>query len=887
MLRLMNMPVAKTKTKSHIWHNLSIVKTAEILGTNLEHGLSLEEVRKRQKLGKNALPETKPISRIQIVLSQFKSPLIYILLVAGAVTIVLKEYTDAVVILAAVFVNAIVGYIQEFKASNTLRELKKVIQQKAIVLRDGKEKEILQEELVKGDIVILKTGNKVPADVRLTKTWNLKIQEAALTGEWLGAEKMLKILPEKTPLADRDNMAYMSTIVEDGEGRAVVTAIGSHTEIGKVAKLITETKEEKTPYQKKLSRFSKIVGILIAGVSVLIFIEGIVTGRPFIEMFVTAVAVAVAAIPEGLPIAMTVILAIGMQRILKKKGLVRKLASAETLGSTSIIATDKTLTLTEGRMEVDVVSAEDKKLALEISALANEAFVENPDEPFRSWKIKGRPTDRAMLEAAGAGGVFKHKLEKIYHKVDEVSFNSENKFIASFYKKNGSLTAFVAGAPEKLISLSCKVKGKERQSKLTKATQAHLQKELENLTGRGLRVVAVAYKSLRGVKRTADMKLSKDDIFDLTFVGFVGLKDPIRKEAKKAFMLCRKAGMRLIMVTGDHLLTAKAVGEELGMQLKRENIMLGSELDELSDAQLSKKLSQINIFARVEPKHKLRIIEAWQAKNHVVAMTGDGINDAAALKKADIGVALGSGTDVARDVSDIVLLDDDFSVLVSAVEEGRAILDNIRKVITYLLSGGFTEIILIGTAILFRVPLPVTAVQILWVNLIEDGLPGIALAFEPKETDLMSQKPPPYDMPLLTREMKVIIIAVGIFTDLILLGLFFWLYKKHGIANIDYIRTMIFAGLTIDSLFYVFSCKSLRRNIWRIKIFSNKFLIGSVIFGWVFLLAGIYLPLFQNLLSTVPLRGGDWIILVGFGLTKLLLIELTKYGFIVRHKTQS
>lgn len=873
--------------KIHFWHNFSIIKVVEILGSNLEHGLSLKEVRKRQKLGRNALPESKPISRMDVLLNQFKSPLIYILLVAGAITIILGEYTDAIVILAAVFINTIVGYVQEFKASNTLRELKKVLRVKAIVVRDNREKEIFQEELVKGDVVILKTGNKVPADVRIIKTWNLRIQEAALTGEWLGAEKMLKILPEKTPLADRDNMAYMGTIVEDGEGRAIVTAIGAHTEIGKIAKLISITKEEKTPYQKKLARFSKIIGIAIAGVSILIFIEGVITQRPLIEMFVVTVAVAVAAIPEGLPIAMTVILALGMRRILKKKGLVRKLASAETLGSTSIIATDKTLTLTEGKMEVDIVSAEDKKLALKISALSNEAFVENPNEPFRSWRIKGRPTDRAMLTAAGIGGVFKHKLEKIYHKVDEVSFNSQNKFIASFYKKNGSVTVFVAGAPEKLIGLSCKVKGKTKQSKLTKATEARLQKELEELTGRGLRVVAVAYKSLRGIKHITDSKLGKDDVFDLTFVGFVGLKDPIRKSVKKAFKVCRKAGLRPIIITGDHLLTAKAVGEELGLQVKKENVMLGSELDELSDVALSKKLSQINIFARVEPKHKLRIIEAWQAKNHVVAMTGDGINDAAALKKADIGVALGSGTDVAKDVSDIVLLDDDFSVLVSAVEEGRAILDNIRKVITYLLSSSFTAIILIGVAIIAKIPLPITAVQILWVNLIEHGLPGIALAFEPKEKDLMSQKPPPYNMPLLTKEMKVIILAVGIITDLILLGLFFWLYNKFGIANIAYIRTMIFAGFTVDSLFYVFACKSLRKNIWRINPFSNKFLIGAIILGWIFLLTGIYLPLFQNLLSTVPLRGGDWVILIGFALTKLLLIELIKYGFITRHKIQS
>ncbi|NQU82512.1 MAG: HAD-IC family P-type ATPase [Parcubacteria group bacterium] len=880
------MSVSKTKTKIPIWHHLPIADVSKILDVNCERGLGMDEVLKRQKLGRNALPEAKPVSRLRIVLSQFKSPLIYILIVAGGVTLFLREYTDAIVILAAVFVNAIVGYVQEFKASNTLRELKKILRVKAIVIRDGKEKEIFQEDLVKGDIVILKSGSKVPADARIIKSWNLKIQEAPLTGEWLGAEKVLKVLDEKTPLADRDNMAYMGTIVEDGEGRAIVTGIGSHTEIGKVAKLIGETKEEKTPYQKRLSHFSKIVGALVAGASILIFIEGVLTQRPFVEMFVTAVAVAVAAIPEGLPIAMTIILAIGMQRILKKKGLVRKLASAETLGSTSIIATDKTLTLTQGKMQMDIVKAEDVKLALQIAVLANEAFIENSGEAFRSWKIKGDPTSRALIEAAGEQGIFKPELEKTFHKISGIPFNTQNKFITSFYRKQGSVVAYVSGAPEKIISLSTKVKGKTRQSQFTKATASHLEKELEELTGRGLRVVAVAYKSLKGVKNVANNELGLDDVSDLTFVGFIGLKDPIRKEAKKAFGICRKAGMRTIIVTGDHMLTAKAVAEELDLPTKKENMMLGSELEELSETQLGKKLNSINVFARVEPKHKLRIIEAWQKKNHVVAMTGDGINDAAALKKADIGVALGSGTDVARDVSDIVLLDDNFSVLVAAVEEGRAILDNIRKVITYLLSDSFTEMILIGVAILFRLPLPITAVQILWVNLIEDGLPNIALAFEEKEKDLMKQKPIAHGSPLLTREMKIIIFAIGVITDFILLGLFLWLYYSIGVVGLGYIRTMIFAGLTIDSLFYVFSCKSLRRNIWHINIFSNKLLVISWVLGWVFLLGGVYLPIFQNLLKTVPLGRFDWLILSGLGLTKLLLIEATKYYFIVRHKTE-
>jgi len=850
------------------WHALSPEKVAETLKTDLEKGLEEKEVGIRQKFGLNKLPEEKPLSKIKILLSQLKSPLIYILLIAGIITLALKELTDSIVIFAAVFLNTAVGFFQEFKASNTLRELKKILKVKAVVLREGKEKQVLQESLVAGDIIILKAGDKVPADCRIFKSWNLKINEAPLTGEWLSAEKNIDILKEGIPLADRDNMAFMGTTVEEGEGRGVVISIGEKTELGKVSSMIKEQKEGKTPYQKKLSRFSKIVGIIIAVICVLIFIEGVLTGKEVIEMFITAVAVAVAAIPEGLPVAMTVILALGMQRILKKKGLVRKLASAETLGSTSVIATDKTLTLTEGKMKVSAVSGFDEKLILTAACLANEAFIENPEDKKKKWKIVGRPTDKALLEFASEKDVLRPALEKENPRVDEITFNTQNKFIASLHKNN---TLYVSGAPEKIIELCSKVQ-KQRQVKIKKAL---LLKELEELTSKGLRVVALAQK-----------KTKKLDVKDLVFLGFIGLKDPLRKEAKQAFKTCQKAGMRPIVVTGDHILTAKAVAKELGLEVKKENVMLGAELDELSDSQLGKRLKKINVFARVEPKHKMRIVSLWQEKNEIVAMTGDGINDAPALKKADIGVSLGSGTEVAKEVADLVLLDDNFSIIVKAVEQGRVILDNIRKVITYLLSDSFTEIILIAVGIITKLPLPVTAVQILWVNLLEDGLPNIALAFEPKEGDVMEQKPKAKDHPLLTKEMKVIIFAVGIITDLILLALFFFLFKEHGAGEIDHIRTIIFSALTIDSLFYVFSCKSLRKSIFHIKIFSNKLLIFSWFFGIFFLLIAVYTPLFQNILKTVPLGFYDWLILFCIGFINFFLIELTKYYFIAKHQTE-
>ncbi len=861
------------------WHNLEIEKVAEILKTDLKNGLSEEEAEERQKkLGKNELPKEKPFSKLRIFLWQLKSPLVYILIIAGLITLVLKEWTDTVVILAAVFLNTLVGYVQENKVSNALRELKKILKVRAISFRNGEEKELLQEDLVPGDIIVIKTGDKIPADARIIENSNLKINEASLTGEWLTAEKDSRPLEENIAVADRDNMVYMGTIVEEGEGRALVTAIGLTTEIGKVASLVKETKEEKTPYQRKLSRFSKIIGIIITFICLLIFIEGIISGAKFLEMFTTAVAIAIAAVPEGLPVAMTVILALGMQRILKRKGLVRRLASAETLGSTSIICTDKTLTLTEGKMTVSQVESENKALCLKIAALANEAFVENPQELEPLWRIKGRPTDQALILAASKAGLKKDQLEKELPKIDEIPFNPQNKFIVTLHQKEKGNLLFVSGAPEKIISLSSKVKGKINK-KINKKSLSKLNQELEGLTRRGLRVVALAYKE------TKEEKISIEKVNNLTFVGFIGLKDPLREGVKEVFRICKKAGLKPIIVTGDHLLTAQAVAKELGLRVKRENVVRGEDLDKLTIEELQKKLNKIDIFARVEPRHKLKIIEAWQKKNQVVAMTGDGINDAPALKKADIGVALGSGTDVAKEVSDLVLLNDNFSIIVAAIEEGRAIIDNIRKVITYLLSDTFSEVILVGISILFGLPLPVMAAQILWVNLIEDGPLGLCLAFEPKEKDLMRQQPRNHDIPLLTREMKALIFVIGIITDLLLLGLFLWLLKYSG-YQMPHIRSVIFTALTIDSIFYIFSCKSLRKNIWQTNFFSNKFLIASWFFGALMLIIALYLQPFQTLLKTVPLNCFDWLLVLGLGFLNLVLIEATKYHFIVKNRSQ-
>jgi len=865
------------------WHNLSLEKVVKKLNSDIEQGLSLNDVEKRQKeFGKNLLPREKPLAKTKIILNQFKSPLIYILLLAGIVVLFFKEFTDAIVIFAAVFLNTIVGFWQENKANKALLKLKRIIKIKAKVVREGNIKLVDSSEIVPGDIFVLSPGDKVPADGRIIESRGLKINEMALTGEWISAEKKEKILPENTPLADRDNMVYMGTIVEDGKGKAIATHTGLATEIGKVVKIMKETKEEKTPLQRKVSRLARVIGIIIGIICLVILIEGVMTGNDFLEIFITAVAVAVAAIPEGLPVALTVILALGMQRILKKKGLVRKLLAAETLGSTSIICTDKTLTLTEGKMRVSEIfegrelldgKKEDHSLSLKIASLANEAFVENPEESIEKWIVRGRPTDRALLLAGIETGFNRKEFEKRMKKIGEIPFNSLNKYLAiGFETEKKEKIFYFSGAPEKLLKISGFLKVGKNQISLDKRKKEKIRKKMEEMTGKGLRVIGVAYKKTKKL----DNFLKKPE--NLIFVGLIGLKDPIRKEAKEAIKICREAGMRPIIVTGDHKLTALAVARELGFRVKEKNIMTGGELEELSDKELKEKIREIQIFARVEPKHKMRIINAWQERGEVVAMTGDGINDAPAIKKADIGIALGSGTEVAKEVSDLVLLTDNFNVIVAAVEEGRAIIDNIRKVITYLLSDSFTETILIGVGLLLGYPLPISAVQILWVNFIEDGLPSISLAFEPDEKDLMKRRPEPRNLSLLTKEMKVIILGIGIITDLILLAIFFWLWKRN--HDIAYVRTMIFAALSIDSIFYVFSCRSLRKNIWHINLFSNKLLVFSWVFGIIMLIAALYFPPLQTLLKTVPLEIWDWLILGGLGLTEFFLIESVKYLFI-------
>ncbi len=861
-------------------------------------GLSAKEARVRlAQNGYNELPREKSFSWFLILLSQFKSSLIYILLVAALISFILGDTVDAWVILAAVGLNVLVGFFQEWRAQKSLEKLREVVTQTAQVRRDGQEITVEARQLVVGDIVILRAGDKIPADIRLIRSNNLQVDEASLTGESVPVKKITVALPSAVIVAERKNFVFMGTIIVAGSGEGVVTATGSSTEIGQIARLIKETHEEETPLQKKLSVFSRKLGVIILFLAGIIFLTGLAFGYEMERMFTTAVALAVAAIPEGLVVVVTVILAIGMQRILKHKALVRKLVAAETLGSTTVICTDKTGTLTEGVMRVVRIITHNHDLdttrksprhqeiglplksyflALKIGILSSDAYIENPHEVIEHRRVFGLPTEKALILAADQVGLDVDALRRDNPRLSVIPFDSEQKFMATLCQdKKGRRYLYTKGAPEKILEFSSHIDLDGKIEALNNDKRERLKKEFEKLSFEGLRILALGFKKVD--KRVISLDNYKSAMSGLVFVGFVGIKDPLRHEARQTIELCQKAGLRPVMLTGDHRLTAQAIARELGLPHEDKNIIEGSEFEKFDEDALKKRITDISVYARLNPQDKLRIIDAWQARGEVVAMTGDGVNDAPALKSADIGVALGSGTDVAKETADIVLLDNNFRTIVRAVQEGRLIYDNIKKVILYLLSDSFTEIVIISASILLGWPLPLIAAQILWINLVTDGFPNIALTVEPDESETMSGRPVSIKEPILDGEMKAIIIAISLITGFIALVLFYWLWQTSG--DIVLARTVIFTAVAVDSLFYVFSSRSLKQPIWKQKLFSNKYLIVACLLGLFVQLLAIYLPFFQQVLGTVPLAPFHWVIVFVFSGITVAAMESIKWIF--------
>lgn len=875
-------------------HSLSDRDALKSLGSS-KNGLSSQVVAARMKdVGPNELPRPKRARAVKIFVGQFKSELIIILIAAAVVSFLLDQFVESAVILFAVLVNVVVGFIQEFQAERALDALQRVVTVHARVLRDGIELRVEAKELVPGDIILLEAGDTVPADARVLECTDAKTNESSLTGESLPVSKTTEPLLAETPLADRTNMALAGTLFVEGTATAVVSATGLASEIGHIARLLHEVSDDPTPLQKKMAAMSRWLGIIVVTLALAVFVFGVLSGIEPREMFIIAVAMAVSAIPEGLVISMTIVLALGMRSILKQHALVRNLLAAETLGSTTVICTDKTGTLTKGEMRISrivslnhtVAMNSDAKptfsekesheilLALRIGVLSNNAHLEQDGKDPDRVITAGNPTEQALLLAGWMIGLARPALEHEAPRLAEIPFDATKKMMATLHRFGKGTILYVKGAPERILKTCTRVKDGADHRPLDDKTRKKLLATMESLSRQGLRILAISYRHM-----TAET-IKEDDVCDLTFLAFVCFRDPLRATSKETLALARRAGIRVVMITGDHPLTAARIATELGFPSGPRHIMDGERLETLSDEELKKRVRDIAVYARVTPEHKLRIIHAWKARGEVVAMTGDGTNDSPALKKADIGVALGSGTDVAKEASDIVLLDNRFSTIVHAVEQGRVIFDNLKKVTLYLLSDSFGELILIIGSILLGYPIPILAAQILWINIIDDSFPSIALTKEPKEGDVMAEPPRGHDAPILDRKLMVLIFIASTAAGVFNLIMFAILMRSTG--DLIFARTMIFTSLAFDSLLYVFSVRSLRHSIFTRSPFSNRFLLLAVFISFLFQCIALYIPAFQRIFHTVPLGFRDWGIIVALSTFEILLIELAK--FIIRSK---
>lgn len=801
-------------------------------------GLSDSQVGELLKVyGKNCLPQAKKATAFSLYLSQLKSPLIYILLAASIITLLLKDYLDSIVILTAVFINSLLGFIQEHKAKKTLENLKKLISQTSKVIRNNKTIEIDSELLVPEDIVLLYAGDKIPADGEVLEDVKLLVNESLLTGESLPIEKKAG-----------DNV-FGGTSVSAGRGVIKIKKTGSATEIGQIASELQKNKEEKTPLQKKLDNLANILAIIVIALSSLVFLIGIITKEDPLTIFTTSLAIAVSAIPEGLAVSLTAILAVGMQRILKRKAVVRKLISAETLGSVTLIATDKTGTLTEGQMRITKTHLLDEPLAIKTAILANNT--ETPIEiALWDW-VRSKDYDPDLLQENSK-------------RDEEIPFSPETKFMATRVGEE----IFIKGAPE-IILEKCALDNTEKEK---------IQKTLDEYTSLGLHTIALAHKSLVGAGSSRPSDLS-GNLHGFTFLGLLGAEDPIRQSVKEAIENCQKAGIKIVVVTGDYQKTAEFVLKKIGLPITNPEteIIDGRELEEISDDDLSRKIKNIKLFARVSPHQKLKIVKAFQSQGEIVAVTGDGVNDALALKEADIGVVVNSASDVAKDTADIVLLDSNFSTIVAAIEEGRGIFDNIKRVTLYLISDVFSEITIILTSLLLRLPLPLTAAQILWINIIGDGLPNLALTIEPKSRNLLSRPPKNPNEPLLNTQMKSLILIISLVSGLFAAAIFIYYLKTTG--DLVLARTMAFTLHAVDSLIYVFAARALTKPIYKVNPFKNPSLILAVAVGFLLQIVVLYTPTMNVLFKTVPISGMGWLQIISLSSLVIIVIEATKLVF--------
>lgn len=871
----------------------AVLKT---LNTSEETGLSSVEAEKRlEKYGKNELKEEEKTSVVKLFLSQFKSFLIIILLAAALVSAFLGELVDAFVILFTVILAGVLGFVQEYRAEESIKLLKSLTSPEALILRDGKEGKVLSSLLVPGDILLLQAGDRIPADARLLEALSLKVDESSLTGESVPVEKSTAIFPPETPQPDRRNMVYTGTSVTYGRGKAVITATGMSTAFGKLAGLLGEIERERTPLQEKLDQFGRWLGtatlIIVAFVAILGIIEGF---DPF-EMFLWGVALAVAAIPEALPAVVTVGLALGVRRMVKRHALVRKLPSVETLGSTNIICTDKTGTLTQNKMTVEKAYVNGDLLNVTGEGYKPIGDFFNGDNPVSEdihlhrllvtgtlcndaglvetegvWDITGDPTEGALVVAAAKEGIWKTALEEKHRRKGEVPFSSERKMMTTLNTSEDELYAYSKGAPEVILASCTKIFLEGREEELTPERKQEILNVVNDLANQTLRVMGFAYR------KVPEDILPEEAEKEMVFSGLMGMRDPPREEVKVGIATCTSAGIRTIMITGDHKTTAFAIARELGIFQEGDLVLTGTELETLGDREFEEIVEKVSVYARVYPEHKLRVVEALKKKGYIVAMTGDGVNDAPALKAADMGIAMGiTGTDVSKEASSMILTDDNFASIVSAVEEGRNILKNIKNFIAYGLTCHIGLVIIVLVGVLAWNTLPVIAVQILWINLITDGLPPMALSLEAPDRGLMKQKPTKAKEGLVSKRMLIASLGLG---ALIAIQSIWVLYDSlgNGVSLIK-IQTLIFTLVVISLMFNAFNWRSERYSVFSLGIFTNRSLIYAVLSTIVLQLAAIYVPIMQTAFRTVPLSLSDWAMIIPLASTTLIAMEFVKY----------
>jgi Ca2+-transporting ATPase len=910
------------------WHNRNTAEALHLLETDGSAGLTTEEAGRRlSRYGPNELEERGRKSPWLILWEQFTAVMVVVLILAAAVSAILGDYSDSAAIMAIVLLNAALGFRQEFKAEKAVAALKKLAAPTVRVVRDGRIAESAAACLVPGDIIMIEAGNLVPADGRLLESFSLKTQEASLTGESAPVEKVAGIvLDVGKALAERRNLVFMGTTVTNGRGMAVVTDTGMNTELGRIADMLQAVKSEKSPLQQKLDKMGRALALAALAIVAVIFTLGLIRGEDIRLMFLTAVSLAVAAIPEGLPAVVTIALALGAQRMLTRHALIRKLPAVETLGSVTVICSDKTGTLTRNQMTVALLDVSNREEDLSgrteketqegwSPAMKNDRPAAHPDIAFllcggalcndavleptngstaKSFNITGDPTEAAIVEAAARSGLLKPELEKIFPRIHEVPFDSDRKRMSTVHRfdegdgkvpepladicnwSKGQYVIFTKGAVESLLDVADSVWIGRKRTPLDDGHLGKIRETQNRLAGEGMRILGVAFRMLSSDPRDlGDEALEKD----LTFIGTIGMIDPPRPEAEAAVKKCRGAGIRPVMITGDHPLTALHIASRLGIT-DRGGVVTGKELDELQPDKLSMISEEVSIYARVSPEHKLNLVRALQGRGHIVAMTGDGVNDAPALKKADIGVAMGiTGTDVAKEAADMVLLDDNFATIVAAVEEGRVIYDNIRKFVKYLLSCNSGELWVMLLAPLLGMPLPLLPIQILWMNLITDGLPALALGVEPPERNTMLRPPRNPSEGILNRRMGLDIVWIGLFAGFVSLAVGYF-YREAGRNSW---QTMIFTTLILSQMAIALSARSETESIFSMGITGNRKLLGAVFLTVCLQIVVMYVPFFQGVFRTMPISADDFAVSFFAGSLALWAVELEK--LLIKWKT--